>query len=356
MLRYLTSFLKFIEPERLPSESESGIHIDLKHAHTGRETQHGAIAAKVPPEVILMILHEIPRPHLPPVDVFTFTTPSASPSRSHILDIALVSAPLVCMSWHSPATAVLYENIVLRTREQCEILYCTLQSNPFFGSWVKALHLPCGRGRAITDPHVLPPGPAIPITPDDRLLQLSINIFKACDLVQEVDIFMAQANPSKHAYLRSIRVTDINSILGNPRATHFFALQELTLDGFHFDGSQTHLTIHSIWPELSQLKCLEELWIEDVWQWSFESTLPSYESLRTVHVDWDIFFKMAPFFPIGIQTISVTVPVSTSSSAPAYGQFEASLLRQKVPIAKRCIGSGEELEESRRQIDAWSWN
>ena len=51
--------------------------------------------------------------------------------------------------------------------------------------------------------------------------------------------------------------------------------------------------------------CFEELWIEDCWSWSFESSLRSYQSLRTVHVDGDVFSKVAPFLPIDVRTISI---------------------------------------------------
>ncbi|KAN0074701.1 hypothetical protein V8E55_011750 [Tylopilus felleus] len=394
MLRYLTPFFK---SERQPFES--GIHI--KHVH--RETQL-AIAAKVPPEVIVMILREIPRPPLPPLDMFSSITLSPSSCRSRILDVALVSAPLICMSWRGPATEVLYEQINVQTMEQCEILYRTLRSNPSFGSWVKVLHLPRGRGKAPTD---LPISyPAASTTTDLRLLQLSADIFKACDLVQEIDI-MAEASisyylqsdiclfsdPSEHTYLRSIHITNVNSILGSPRPAHFFALRELTLNGFRFDGSQANSRADSVWPEFSQLRklrlehcilvnedltqilprsnarlkclelfdtrhpfrannfelpdflagCLEELWIEDCWPWSFESSLRSYQSLRTVHVDWDIFSKVALFLPIGVRTISIVVPVSAASSAPDYGTFEASLrsISMELPSLETVIVSGD---------------
>lgn len=158
-----------------------------------RETQL-AIAANLPPEVILTILREIPRPHLPPLDLFTPAFHSSSPSQSHTLDVALISAPLVCMSWRGPATAVLYEHITLQTTEQCQNFYHTLRCNPSFASWVKVLHLPRGRGKEPTD---LPVSrPAASTTTDVRLLQLSADIFKACDLVEEVDIIMAQVSIS----------------------------------------------------------------------------------------------------------------------------------------------------------------
>lgn len=150
-----------------------------------------------------MILREIPRHRLPPLDLFSATTVASSPcrSRSLSLDVALVSAPLVCMSWHGPATEVLYEQISLQTMEQCEILYHTLRSNPSFGSWVKVLQLPRGRGKAPTDLPGLQP--AASTTTDDRLLQLSADIFKACDLVQEVDI-MAEASISYYTQADAI--------------------------------------------------------------------------------------------------------------------------------------------------------
>ncbi|KAF8435962.1 hypothetical protein L210DRAFT_3505954 [Boletus edulis BED1] len=196
-LRYLTPFFK---SGRQPFES--GIHI--KHVH--KETQL-AIAAKVPPEVIVMILREIPRLPLPPLDLFSSTTLASSPCRSRILDVALVSAPLICTSWRGPATEVLYEHINLQTMEQCEILYRTLRSNPSFGSWVKVLHLPRDREKAPTD---LPVShPAASTTTDVRLLQLSADIFKACDLVQEIDI-MAEVSISYYlqAVILCLRVVD----------------------------------------------------------------------------------------------------------------------------------------------------
>ena len=145
-----------------------------------------------------MILREIPRLRLPPLDLFSSTTLTSSPCRSRILDVALVSAPLVCVSWRGPATEVLYEQINLQTMEQCEILHRTLRSNPSFGSWVKVLHLPPGRGKPPTDLSVS--HPAASTTTDARLLQLSADIFKACDLVQEIDI-VAEASISH--YLRA---------------------------------------------------------------------------------------------------------------------------------------------------------
>ena len=88
--------------------------------------------------------------------------------------------------------------------------------------------------------------------------------------------------------------------------------------------------------------CLEELWIEDCWPWSFESSLRSYQSLRTVHVDWDIFSKAAPFLPTGVQTISIAVPVSVASSAPDYRTFEASLqlISMELPSLETVVVSG----------------
>ncbi|KAG1872164.1 hypothetical protein F4604DRAFT_1767549 [Suillus subluteus] len=382
-----SDILYTFKSERQPSESG----FQFKHVH--RQTQL-AIAAKVPPEVIVMILGKIPRPRLPQLDLFSPITPTSSPFRSHVPDVALVSAPLVCMSWRGPATEVLYEHINLQTTKECEILHCTLQSNPSFGSWVKVLHLP--RGQASNLPVSRP---AASTTAPARLLQLSADIFRACNLIHEIDImaeFGLFSEPSEHTYLRSIRVTDVNvanSILGGPRPVRFFALRELTLNGFHFDGSQTNSRADSMWPEFSQLTklrlehctfvnedltqilprsnarlkrlelfdtchpfrsnnfelpdflsgCLEELWIEDCWPWSFEPSLRSYQSLRTVHVDWDVFSKAAPFLPIGVRVISVNVPVSVASSAPDYENFEASLrsISMGLPSLERVIVSGD---------------
>ena len=134
-----------------------------------------------------MILREIPRLPPPPLNLFSSTTLAPSPCRSRILDVALVSAPLICISWRGPATEVLYEQINLQTMEQCEMLYRTLQSNPTFGSWVKVLHLPRSRGKAQMDlPESQPASTST--TTNVQLLQLSADIFKACDLVQEIDI------------------------------------------------------------------------------------------------------------------------------------------------------------------------
>ena len=151
-----------------------------------------AIAAKVPPEVIVMILREIPRHCLPSLDLFSSTSLASSPCRSRVLDVALVSAPLVCTSWRGPATAVLYEQIDLQTMEQCEILYHTLRFNPSFGSWVKVLHLPRGRK---PPPDTPVSQSAVSTTTPVRLLQLSADIFKACNFVQEIDT-MAEASIS----------------------------------------------------------------------------------------------------------------------------------------------------------------
>ncbi|KAG2035033.1 hypothetical protein BDR03DRAFT_963510 [Suillus americanus] len=89
--------------------------------------------------------------------------------------------------------------------------------------------------------------------------------------------------------------------------------------------------------------CLEELWIEDCWPWSFEPSLRWYQSLRTVHVDWDVFSKAAPFLPIGIRIISVAVPVSAASSAPDYEKLEASLpsISMELPSLETVIVSGD---------------
>ena len=46
-------------------------------------------------------------------------------------------------------------------------------------------------------------------------------------------------------------------MLGNPRPTHLFALRELTLNGFRFEGSQANSRLDSIWPELLQLTKLQ---------------------------------------------------------------------------------------------------
>lgn len=366
MLRYLMSFFK---SERQPSE----VGIRIKHVHRGTQL---AIAARLPPEIIVMILRKIPLPCLLPLDLFSSTVLASSPCQSHILDVGLVSAPLVCVSWRGPATEVLYERIILQTTKQCEILHRTLRSNPLFGTWVKVLHLPHSRRKAPTDLSISQPTPST--ATDDRLLQPSADIFKACDLVQEIDIAAEIdlfADLSERTYLRSIRVTDVNSMLCSPRPARFFALRELTLNGFHFGSSQTNSSADSIWPEFSQLtklrlercilldedltqilprsnarlkclelfdtrhpfrannfelpnflaECLEELWIEDCWPFSFESSLPLYQSLRSVHTDWDVFTKAAPFLPIGVRTISISVPISAASSAPDYGNLEASL-------------------------------
>ncbi|KAG2035038.1 hypothetical protein BDR03DRAFT_1093425 [Suillus americanus] len=341
-----------------------------------------------------MILRKIPRSRMSQLDLFSPTTTTSSPFRSHVSDVALVSAPLVCMSWRGPATEVLYEHINLQTTKQCEILHRTLLSNPSFGSWVKVLHLP--RGNA---PNLPVSRPAASTTTPARLLQLSADILTACDLIQEIDImaeFGLFSEPSEHMHLQSIRVTDVsvvNSILGIPRPVRFFALRELTLNGFHFDGSQTNSRVDSMWPEFSQLTklrlehctfvnedltqilprsnarlkclelfdtrhpfrsndfqlpdflsgCLEELWIEDCWPWSFEPSLRSYKSLRTVHVDWDVFSKAAPCLPTGVRIISVAVPVSAASSAPDYENLEASLrsISMGLPSLERVIVSGD---------------
>ena len=146
-----------------------------------------AIAAKVPPEIIVMVLHEIPRHCLPPLDQFSSTTLASSFFQAHPLDTALLSAPLVCMSWCGPATEVLYEQINLQTMRQCEILLHTLQSNPLFGSWVKVLSLPSRRGRrrALANLPVLQPAMSSTTT---QLLQLSADLFKTCNLVREINI------------------------------------------------------------------------------------------------------------------------------------------------------------------------
>ena len=89
--------------------------------------------------------------------------------------------------------------------------------------------------------------------------------------------------------------------------------------------------------------CLEELWIEGCWPWSFEPSLRSYQSLRTVHVDWHVFSEAAPFLPVGVRTISIAVPVSAASSAPDYKTFEASLrsISMELPSLETVVVSGD---------------
>ncbi|KAI6156846.1 hypothetical protein BKA82DRAFT_28102 [Pisolithus tinctorius] len=224
------------------------------------------------------------------------------------------------------------------------------------------------------------PTPSISTT-GDRLLQLSVDIFKAWELVQEIDI-VAEANVSYFlqadvilSQVTSLRCRLVFSWTYRLRQTRFFALRELTLDGFCFDSSQTNSSADPIWPEFSQLTrhrlercmlldedltqilprsnarlkclelfdtrhpfrannfelpnflagCLEELWIEDCWPFPFEFSLRLYQSLRIVHAGWDVFTKAAPFLPIGIRNISIIVPISAANSAPDYGNLEASL-------------------------------
>jgi hypothetical protein len=88
---------------------------------------------------------------------------------------------------------------------------------------------------------------------------------------------------------------------------------------------------------------LEELWIEDCWPLSFESFFDSYTSLRSLHVDWDIFSKAAPFPPRTLLNISVAVPRHVADSAPDYDRFQALLGRLSIdlPLLQIIRVSGE---------------
>lgn len=160
-------------------------------------------------------------------------------------------------------------------------------------------------------------------------------------------------------------------MIRSPSSIRFPVLQELSLNGYRFEGENA--SIDDFWPELPQLRSLrleecvlegggltqllsrtntklrslalfsvrhpkggeelpsfladslEELWIEKCWPLSLESHLPSYIGLRSLHLDWHLFAKVVPFVPPNLLSLSITVPRYVAASAPDYHRFEAEL-------------------------------
>ncbi|KAJ7191149.1 hypothetical protein GGX14DRAFT_481896 [Mycena pura] len=324
-------------------------------------TNHCA-SARLPPELILLILRYISYRQRPRLDLFTsviFT------SCFRPLDVAVRAAPLICSSWHAPGTEALYERITLYTEVQCVLLHRTLQDTPSLRRLIRFLSLPSPREKSAVIP------PSVP--------RISADILALCTHVQEVDVLRENAlifNPSSVPYLRFLRVSNATTdptIPSRPPSIRFPALHELILNGYHFHVNG--VAIDDVWPEFPQLKSLrlencvfnvedltqilsrtttklqslalfsvrypfsnnelpsvladslEELWIENCWPLSFASYFTSYSGLRSLHLDWHLFANMVPFLPPALLCISVTVPAYVASSAPDYDRFEAGLER-----------------------------
>jgi hypothetical protein len=114
--------------------------------------------------------------------VFTSTVSASKSSRS--LDLAAVSAPLICSSWNAPGTEALYERITLYTEAQCILLKRTLQDVPSLLDLIQFLRLPSPREGSILflyKPTDCRGTPASVVT-------ISADILAACRHVQEVDV------------------------------------------------------------------------------------------------------------------------------------------------------------------------
>ena len=181
--------------------------------------------------------------------------------------------------------------------------------------------------------------------------------------------------------LRSLHVSNSGTqrtTSSSPSATRFPVLQELTLNGFHFDTLKTKIDV--VWPELCQLKSLrmekctfdgeglaqilrratpklqslalfsmrqpfsdiascledslEELRLENCWPRWLESNLTSYaySNLRSLHLEWDLFVMTARFFPSNLRHISITVSKDLADCLPNYYIFETKLKRLSLDL------------------------
>ena len=181
--------------------------------------------------------------------------------------------------------------------------------------------------------------------------------------------------------LRSLHVSNSGTqrtTSRSPSATRFPVLQELTLNGFHFDTLKTKIDV--VWPELCQLKSLrmekctfdgeglaqilrratpklqslalfsmrqpfsdiascledslEELRLENCWPRWLESNLTSYaySNLRSLHLEWDLFVMTARFFPSNLRHISITVSKDLADCLPNYYIFETKLERLSLDL------------------------
>lgn len=140
----------------------------------------------LPQEILVIILRHLPRNPLPPMDVFTAMTQPSSPLLLRILDIAHTSAPLVCKSWHGPATQTLYECVTIYSISKCEFFCRTLRSKPSLAPIVQSLQLPRSRSKFPTalSSYTSLEVAATPV----RLLELSTEIFTLCRNLKEVDL------------------------------------------------------------------------------------------------------------------------------------------------------------------------
>ena len=124
------------------------------------------------------------------MDVFTAVTQASSPLLLCILDIAHTSAPLVCKSWHGPATQTLYEFVTIYSISKCEFFCRTLRSKPSLALIVESLQLPRSRSKFPTASYTALDAAATPI----RLLELSTEIFTRCRNLKEVDLITQVAH------------------------------------------------------------------------------------------------------------------------------------------------------------------
>ena len=118
------------------------------------------------------------------MDVFTAVTQASSPLLVCILDIAHTSAPLVCKSWHGPATQTLYEFVTIYSISKCELFCRTLRSKPSLAPIVQSLQLPRSRSKFPTASYTALDMAATPV----RLLELSTEIITWCRNLKEVDL------------------------------------------------------------------------------------------------------------------------------------------------------------------------
>ena len=145
------------------------IHLQVK----GLIDKNRCAISRLPPELIFLIIRNIPYHTRPRLDLFTSVV-SASRPRLASLDLAAIAAPLLCSSWSGPGTEVLYEHITLYTGAQCVLLHRTLQDAPSLRPLIRFLCLPSPR--------------EVPVVTPPTVIQLSADIMAACTHVQGIHV------------------------------------------------------------------------------------------------------------------------------------------------------------------------
>jgi hypothetical protein len=146
----------------------------VKPQHSSQARPTGI--TRIPPELILLILRNLPCKTRPELDLFTSVVSAASYS----LDVASVGAPLVCVSWSGPGTQALYECIIIHAENRCRLLHRTLVRNPSLRRLIRELHLPRHRETGIVTPLCI--------------IWLSVSIATMCKSVQELDVIYQARN------------------------------------------------------------------------------------------------------------------------------------------------------------------